>query len=82
MDKIGVDDFTTSKTRPQSALRKGNYKLIHFAEDDRVELYDVAADISEANDLSQSHAEIAAQLRETLQQQLDAMNARRAVVWE
>ncbi|QDV13227.1 Arylsulfatase [Rosistilla oblonga] len=82
IDKIGVDDFTTSKTRPQSALRKGNYKLIHFAEDDRVELYDVAADISEANDLSQSHAEIAAQLRETLQQQLDAMNARRAVARE
>ncbi|QEG38235.1 sulfatase [Roseimaritima ulvae] len=79
LDKIGVDDFETSKTRPQSALRSGNYKLIQFAEDDRVELYDIAADISEANDLSESHPDKAAELRETLQQQLDAMNARRAV---
>ncbi len=30
---IGINDFQVSQTRPQSAIRVGNYKLISFAED-------------------------------------------------
>lgn len=78
-EAIGIDDFTTSKTRPQSAIRKGNYKLIEFAEDGRVELYDLSRDVSEQNDLSGQFPGIALRLRTLLRQQLDAMNARRAV---
>ena len=35
-----------------SAIRTGNYKLIHFFEDDAVELYDLSKDISERNNLA------------------------------
>lgn len=37
---------------PAAAIRKGNYKLIHWYEDDRVELFDLSADLSEKNDLA------------------------------
>lgn len=35
-----------------SAIRKGDYKLLHFVETDKIELYNVKEDISERNDLS------------------------------
>jgi arylsulfatase A-like enzyme len=35
-----------------SAIRIGDYKLLHFVETDKVELYNVKEDISEKNDLS------------------------------
>ncbi|MEM6278449.1 MAG: sulfatase [Verrucomicrobiota bacterium] len=37
---IGIDDGFTSQTRPHSAIRSGYWKLLHFYEDDRLELYD------------------------------------------
>jgi len=37
---------------PASAIRKGNYKLIEFYEDKPVELYNIARDISENNNLA------------------------------
>ncbi|MEQ8785352.1 MAG: sulfatase [Pirellulaceae bacterium] len=52
LPEIGVNDFAVSQTRPQSALREGRYKLLYFHEDGRSELYDLAADPSEAHDLS------------------------------
>lgn len=79
IDKTGVDDFATSKTRPQSAIRDANYKLIHFAEDDRVELYDLAADRSEQHDLSRKQPRLVTKLRAELNRQLKSMSARRAV---
>jgi hypothetical protein len=45
----------------------------------RVELYDLSVDIAEQRDLSHTFPDVAARLRDRLQQQLDAMNARRAV---
>ncbi|WP_013630511.1 sulfatase-like hydrolase/transferase [Rubinisphaera brasiliensis] len=79
IDEIGIDDFATSKTRPQSAIRDRNYKLLQFAEDDRLELYDLNQDISEQHDLSQQQPQLARELRESLEQQLNSMNARRAL---
>ncbi len=79
IDKIGIDDFAVSKTHPQSAIRNGNLKLIQFAEDARAELYDLGEDISERYDLSNEQPAVAARLQALLQQQLDSMNARRAV---
>ncbi|PHQ36932.1 sulfatase [Rhodopirellula bahusiensis] len=75
-DSIGVDDFTTSRTRPQSAIRRGRYKLLQFAEDDRVELYDLDTDIGEQNDLSSEQPDLAAKLRQELQETLTRQNAR------
>ncbi|MBI4625792.1 MAG: sulfatase, partial [Verrucomicrobia bacterium] len=51
---------------PYSAIRQGNWKLIHFFEDDRVELYDLGADLGEKNDLAARMAQRAAELRARL----------------
>ena len=79
LEQIGVNDFAVSKTRPQSALRQGNYKIIRFAEDDRVELYDLAADISEQKDICIQQPDLASDLEMKLSRQLDTMHARRAI---
>lgn len=75
-DSIGIDDFATSRTRPQSAIRRGRYKLLQFAEDNRVELYDLSSDIGEQKDLSTQQAELTSQLRRELQRTLQQHNAR------
>ncbi len=40
---------------PSSIVMQGDWKLIHYFEDDRNELYNVAEDIGEQNDLSEKH---------------------------
>ncbi|MGL2987093.1 sulfatase [Flavobacterium sp. RSSA_27] len=40
-----------------SAIRVGDYKLLHFVETDKVELYNVKEDVSEKNDLAASMPE-------------------------
>ncbi|QDT11351.1 sulfatase [Stieleria marina] len=75
---IGINDFAVSQTRPQSALRFGDYKLLHFAEDDRIELYNLKDDQGEQTDLSQSAPTTAALMRQRLASTLQKMNARRA----
>lgn len=51
---------------PSGAIRDGDLKLIEFFDDDRIELYDLAEDIGEQTDLSDSMPEAAHQLREKL----------------
>jgi arylsulfatase A-like enzyme len=51
---------------PGGAIRLGNYKLIEFYEDNRVELYNLADDIGEKHDLAAAMPEKAAQLRRML----------------
>jgi arylsulfatase A-like enzyme len=64
--RIGMNDFATSQTRPHSALRLGRHKLLHFAEDDRTELYDLSTDPGETRDLAGANPERAGQLRRQL----------------
>ncbi len=78
LQTIGMDDFAVSQTRPHSAIRKGNYKLIFFDEDRRAELYDLKSDLSEQMDLSAVHPEIAQRLSRSLSQYLESVQARRA----
>lgn len=52
--------------RPSAAIRSGNYKLIEFFEDNHVELYDLAHDISEHNDLSTAMPGLTDKLKEKL----------------
>ncbi|PAY16466.1 arylsulfatase [Rhodopirellula sp. SM50] len=75
---IGIDDFRVSQTRPQSALRRDHHKLLWFAEDDRIELYNLKSDPGEQHDLSESAPEIAETLRRELKTKLKSMNARMA----
>lgn len=79
IEKVGINDFATSKTRPQSAIRIGQHKLIQFAEDDRIELYDLESDVSEQRDLSVPEADLAAKMKRLLNKQLDTQHARRAL---
>ena len=51
---------------PGSAIRSGDMKLIEWFEDGRVELYDLAADLGEAHDLSSERPEEAQRLRAKL----------------
>jgi arylsulfatase A len=73
---IGVDDFAVSQTRPHSSLRVGRWKLLHFYEDNRDELYDLAADPSEQRELSSSNPDRTRILRARLESELRAQGAR------
>jgi arylsulfatase A-like enzyme len=54
--------------RPSGAVRSGDYKLIEFYEDNRVELYNLKNDISEKSDLAKSQPEKAEELKQLLHQ--------------
>ena len=60
---------------PHSAIRLGNLKLIHFYEDDRVALFDLANDVGEHNDLAQRMPQDTQMLKGRLDQYLIAINA-------
>ena len=53
-------------SEPAGAIREGDYKLIEFYADDRLELYNLRNDIGEANNLATSDPDRAAQLQEQL----------------
>jgi arylsulfatase A-like enzyme len=57
----------TWRTTPASAVRRGGYKLLHFFEDDRWELYDVEEDVSESRDLSRERPDLLRQMRSSLE---------------
>lgn len=73
---IGINDFTRPQTRPQSALRDGGLKLIHFYEDARDELYDLVTDPGEQYDLAALRPEVARRLRGELDAYLTRVGAR------
>ena len=51
---------------PCSSVRVGDWKLIEWLEDESVELFNIATDLSEKNDVAAQHPEIVQQLRERL----------------
>jgi len=58
--------FSNQGGMPGGAVRKGDYKLIHFYEDDRVELYHLARDIGETTNLAGEMPDKTAELRKLL----------------
>jgi len=50
----------------RAAIRKGNWKLVHYYEDDRVELYNLADDPAEQHDLADANPGKAKELRAQL----------------
>lgn len=54
--------------RPSGAVRLGDYKLIEFFEDDRIELYNLKKDVKEKIDLAEAQAEKAEELTQLLHQ--------------
>ena len=53
-------------SEPCSSVRVGDWKLIEWLEDDSAELFNLATDLSEKNDVAAQHPEIVQQLRERL----------------
>ena len=60
---------------PSSAIIAGRYKLIHFYEDGRNELYDLASDMGERFNLDETEPTLAASLQEKLNTWLDSVDA-------
>jgi arylsulfatase A-like enzyme len=62
-------------TTPVSAVRAGRWKLLHYYEDNRRELYDLKADPGEEHDLAAAEPERVATLGEQLDRWLKEVNA-------
>jgi arylsulfatase A-like enzyme len=62
-------------TTPYSAIRKGDYRLIEFLDDSRVELYNVRKDIGERHNIAGANPELVKELREDLQTWRASVNA-------
>ncbi len=60
---------------PSSTIRRGRWKLIHYYEDGRDELYDLAADPGEQHDVAASEPDLARELRGALDRWLTATRA-------
>jgi arylsulfatase A-like enzyme len=60
---------------PYSAVRSGDFRLVHFYEDGRDELYDLANDVGETKDLSAAQLERARTLRTRLDAWLKSVDA-------
>lgn len=75
----GVEDFSVSQTRPQSAIRIGRWKLIHHYETKQNELFDLGSDPSESRDLSQQEPARTASMSAALMRQLQSCGARMPV---
>ena len=60
---------------PHSAIRSGDWRLVHFYEDGRDELYDLAADPGERNDMAATAVDRRTALRARLDAWLAAVDA-------
>jgi arylsulfatase A-like enzyme len=65
-----------STWKPGAAIRDGDWKLIEFYETGEAELYDLAHDIGETNDLANAKPEIRDRLKSKLSQWQTEMNAK------
>jgi arylsulfatase A-like enzyme len=67
--------YSGSGSTPSGAIRRGDLKLIEFFEDARTELYDLAADPGESDDLASERSDEASALRAALDEWRTAVGA-------
>lgn len=67
-------------TSPVSAIRAGDWKLLEYHEDKRVELYDLKNDLSEAHDLAATMPDKAGELRRQLHAWRETVSAQMPTV--
>lgn len=60
---------------PSSMIRRGPWKLIHYWEDGRRELYNLERDVQESTDVAASHSDLVATLGEALESWLTKVEA-------
>jgi len=65
----------TWRTTPVGTIQTGDWKLLEFFEDGRLELYDLRNDIGEARNLAQAHPEKARELHTRLRAWREGINA-------
>jgi arylsulfatase A-like enzyme len=63
------------RTTPVAAVRQGDYKLLEFFEDGRLELYDLGADVGETTDLAGAMPDKVAELAALMQAWRGAIGA-------
>jgi arylsulfatase A-like enzyme len=61
---------------PSSIIRHGDWKLIYYHEDSRLELYDVGVDIGEQRDVARNQPDVTARLKSELDEWLAETAAR------
>ncbi|MGY8749086.1 MAG: sulfatase [Pirellulales bacterium] len=61
---------------PSSIITRGKWKLIHYLEDQRYELYDIQEDVSETNNVADQHPEIQESLSRELKSWIAEVDAR------
>ena len=71
--------WSSNRVRPYGVVRAGDWKLIEFYEDMRVELYDLKNDLSEARDLAKDKPEKTAELRARLHNWRQSVDAQMPV---
>jgi arylsulfatase A-like enzyme len=64
---------------PHSAIRQSPWRLVQFQEDDRVELYNLAQDISETQDLARSDPDRAKRMKQRLEEWRRSVGAQMAL---
>ena len=69
-----------SAWKPGAAILQGDWKLIEFYESGKSELYNIADDISETNDLSSEQPEKVSSLKKRLQELQKSMNANKTIL--
>jgi arylsulfatase A-like enzyme len=60
---------------PYSAVRLGDWKLIEFFEDNKIELYNLKEDIGETKNLAENHSKKAEELQKVLHKWRKSVNA-------
>lgn len=71
--------YANAGSTPTGAIRQGDLKLMEFFEDGHVELYDLAADVGETQDLAAEQPEKAAELQAMLAAWRESVGAKPAL---
>lgn len=61
---------------PGAAIREGSWKLIHWFEDDRIELYNLARDVEEKDNLADLETDKVEELQKKLNTWMEGVNAK------
>ena len=69
-------NYTNQGGRPAGAIRDGDWKLVEQFEDGSVELFNLAQDVGEANNLAESEPARADELRRKLKEWRESVGAR------
>jgi arylsulfatase A-like enzyme len=63
------------RTTPAGAIRSGDYKLLEFFEDERIELYNLRDDLSQQHNLAKEQPEVARELARKLREWRKSVHA-------